>query len=1217
MKDGSLEALLRRAGDEGRSLQAIGQTPVGNAVTQWALLVDAEAPPRRRLLVGVECDAAIVAAVLKSLDVQAAKGFAVVAMPSPETAVQSLTAVIEHLGGRFASSRVRTGRLEPGSTVAFWGRRTAAGNAPGVTAPPPPVAPAPVTPAAPARGRPPADGRMLPVQHRNLAGALSTAFGTHAEVFRTSQAAHEGSVATHRSDHTAARQRVDAAVSQLLGVKNQAEQFLRNRSRGYVWGEANRFFKPFDLADEVDGSAQELLEDCRVAADLSLSVLRSSMMGRRKQTEALLGYVCAGEVYAQRWRDGLDQALDQTLAYAEQVLLEQQAAATERLDRELVRIGVELSAFERDLATISPAWEGADWEQWGAGGSLPYAVRFGRVVYFHRDRSATLPAILGLPGGRPLVNVFGERRAEAIASLQSIVFRLIASFPPGKVQFTFIDPVGLGQTVAPFLHLADYDEKLVGGKVWSEPKDIEAQLSDITSHIELVIQKYLRSQFASIEEHNEQAGEVSEAYRFLVVADFPVNFSDTAAKRLVSIAENGPRCGVYPLVLVDPAKPLPYGFDLNELVRSSTVVRAGTRGFVWQEEHLDQGLLELKAPPTLTVGREEAITTLFRRVVEGVGMASRQSAAVEVSPERLFDMLAKARRGGVQIDIPESTADIDLTDPRTWWTGSTARGLAAPIGRSGATKVQCLALGAGVAQHVLVVGKTGSGKSTLLHSLVTNLAVIYPPDELEVYLVDLKQGVEFKCYADLQLPHARVVAINSEREFALSVLRGLDDEMRRRGELFRASGVEDLAGHRVAGRGKKLPRVILVVDEFHEIFSEEDQIGAEAANMLDRLLRQGRAFGVHAVLGSQTLAGLRGTVTRSMSQIAVRIALQCSADDSRLILAEDNPAARLLGRPGEAIYNAANGRPDANERFQVVWLPDNQRDQLLQGVKRRSVAAAQGRRAPMVFEGNAPADLTTNPELVALLQGRSAPTPEVRVWLGEPVAIADPATARFSRRSASNLIVLGREPVAVQSLMGSTVLALAAHREVVSVDVVDFTPFESGFSEVMANLSRSLPTIRAYRRRQLPDVLADLAADVQRRLDGGGATRRFLVLQGLGQARDLSTESYEDDATRLHDQLSAILRDGPECGVHTVAWCDSFANLDRRLRNPLREFAMRVGFAMGRDESVRLLESQAGTTLKENQACLYDDDRSTSEKFRAYGRFDLGWAVKQIGLRHG
>ena len=44
-----------------------------------------------------------------------------------------------------------------------------------------------------------------------------------------------------------------------------------------------------------------------------------------------------------------------------------------------------------------------------------------------------------------------------------------------------------------------------------------------------------------------------------------------------------------------------------------------------------------------------------------------------------------------------------------------------------------------------------------------------------------------------------------------------------------------------------------------------------------------------------------------MDQMAVRIALQCSDADSRLILADDNPAARLLSRPGEAIYNAASG----------------------------------------------------------------------------------------------------------------------------------------------------------------------------------------------------------------------------------------------------------------------------------------------------------------------
>src|SRR5262249_58240798 len=97
--------------------------------------------------------------------------------------------------------------------------------------------------------------------------------------------------------------------------------------------------------------------------------------------------------------------------------------------------------------------------------------------------------------------------------------------------------------------------------------------------------------------------------------------------------------------------------------------------------------------------------------------------------------------------------------------------------------------GHGTSQHVVMGGKTGSRKSTLLHALITNLALNYGPDEVELYLVDLKKGVEFKTYAARVLPHARVVAIESEREFGLSVLLRLDAGLRRRGDLFRAAGV--------------------------------------------------------------------------------------------------------------------------------------------------------------------------------------------------------------------------------------------------------------------------------------------------------------------------------------------------------------------------------------------------------------------------------------------
>src|SRR5947209_12465841 len=98
--------------------------------------------------------------------------------------------------------------------------------------------------------------------------------------------------------------------------------------------------------------------------------------------------------------------------------------------------------------------------------------------------------------------------------------------------------------------------------------------------------------------------------------------------------------------------------------------------------------------------------------------------------------------------------------------------------------------------------------------------------------------------------------------------------------------------------------------------------------------------------------------------MAVRIALQCSEADANLILSKDNGAARLLARPGEALYNDANGRVEGNELFQTVWLSEERREQALGAV---SALARRHHQAPawpqIVFEGTAPADLPRNPQL--------------------------------------------------------------------------------------------------------------------------------------------------------------------------------------------------------------------------------------------------------------
>lgn len=109
------------------------------------------------------------------------------------------------------------------------------------------------------------------------------------------------------------------------------------------------------------------------------------------------------------------------------------------------------------------------------------------------------------------------------------------------------------------------------------------------------------------------------------------------------------------------------------------------------------------------------------------------------------------------------------------------------------------------------------------------------------------------------------------------MLQRVDAELRRRGEIFREAGVQDVAGFREARPGIPMPRVLLIIDEFQEFFVEEDRVAQDASLLLDRIVRQGRAFGVHVILGSQTLGGAYTVARSTMGQMAAdadRVAVQ-------------------------------------------------------------------------------------------------------------------------------------------------------------------------------------------------------------------------------------------------------------------------------------------------------------------------------------------------------
>jgi hypothetical protein len=752
-----------------------------------------------------------------------------------------------------------------------------------------------------------------------------------------------------------------------------------------------------------------------------------------------------------------------------------------------------------------------------------------------------------------------------------------------------MDPVGLGQSFAGFMHLADEMELLVTDRIWTDVRHIEQRLSDLTEHMETVIQKYLRNEYPSIEAYNEQAGEIAEPYRFLVMADFPVNVSDQSAKRFASILQSGARCGVHVLMLRDLRAALPPGLDLDDLRRGAITVRwLAAEGNTPERWSLDEGRLA-ELPFTPDAPPDDA---MLLRLTRAVGRAAKDSNRVEV---------------------PFSSV---TPKPEERWTLSTAKNFRVPLGRSGANRLQYMTLGEGTSQHALVAGKTGSGKSSLLNALIVNTALWYSPDEVEFWLVDFKKGVEFKAYAASALPHARAVAVESDREFGLSVLQGLDDELRRRGELYRSANVQNLTDWRALKRPERMPRCLLVIDEFQELFIEDDKVAQDSSLLLDRLVRQGRAFGMHVVLGSQTLGGAYSIARSTMGQMGVRIALQCTETDSQLILSDDNTAARLLTRPGEAIYNDAGGLLEGNSPFQVVWIGDEERDAQLRLVTATdSTHASAPRPKPIVFEGNQPADPWANGPLLAALAagapGRESFAP--KVWFGDAVSIKDPTHTALVRRSGSNIAVVGQRDESAAALMAMAMISIAAQTPAAGTRIVvlDGTTPDDRLHGMLAGVRAALPhDVQIPSFRDVGDAIVALGEELARRnADGGSdAPGMFLLVNGVHRFRslrrtedDYSFSSGGDAAPTPDKVLALLLKEGPLVGIHCILWADTLANLQRTVdRNSLRELENKVLFQMGVTDSSTLIDGPAASRLGFHRALLANEESGLLEKFRPY-----------------
>ena len=210
--------------------------------------------------------------------------------------------------------------------------------------------------------------------------------------------------------------------------------------------------------------------------------------------------------------------------------------------------------------------------------------------------------------------------------------------------------------------------------------------------------------------------------------------------------------------------------------------------------------------------------------------------------------------------------------------------------------------------HALMAGTTGAGKSELLRTLVVGLAVASSPDHLTFVLIDYKGGSTFDACA--RLPHVIGVVTDLDEHLANRALRSLHAELRRREQMLRRVGAADLAAYRGLATSDVLPRLVVVIDEFAALVSEQPDF----LHALVGIAQRGRSLGVHLILATQRPSGVISDDIRANTNLRLALRLH-DTTDAIDVVGDTAPAAIPRGLAGRAVMRLG---PDEILTFQTA-----------------------------------------------------------------------------------------------------------------------------------------------------------------------------------------------------------------------------------------------------------------------------------------------------------